>query len=114
MRWLNLAEFDGHKLSLPNRILLLSFILCLLVAFTPGMAEDDYDPDTPVFEHPWDDLERSNPRQNSPGGSVVTDHDMLIRFGWSGLWVIIDIRWEKEKNIEPTERISGSVLLLLR
>jgi hypothetical protein len=114
MRWLNLAEFDGHKLSLLGRILLLSFILCLLVAFTPGLAEETYDPDDPVCEHPWDDLEHNNPRQHSPGGAVIANQDMFIRFEWSGLWIIIDVNWEKERNIEPTEKVSGRILLLLK
>ena len=114
MRWLNLAEFDGHKLSLLGRVLLLSVILCLLVAYTPGLAEETYDPEDPVYEHPWDDLERFKPRQSSPGGAVSLDHGTMIRFEWSGLWIIIDFDWEKEGYAEPTERVSGNVLLLLR
>ena len=99
MRWLSSAECNGHKLSLLGRILLLSLILCLLVFTTPGLADETSDPDDPVAEHPWDDLERSNARQNSPGGAVNKDYEAVIhRFGWSGLWIIIDIEREKGKD----------------
>jgi hypothetical protein len=112
MRWLNSKAFRGHIFSLLHGVLLIWFILCLLGIFNPVLAEDYYDFDVPVLEHPWDDLEHKTPHQNSPGGSIIAERNVFIRFGWSDFWVIIDFYTEREGTLKPTERTSGYILLL--
>lgn len=114
MRWLSFTAFRGRMFSLLNEVLLIWFILCLLGVFYPVLAEDAYDFEITVLEHPWDDLEHKVPRQNSPGGAVVEERNALIRFGWSDFWVIIEFDTEKESVLESSERTSGYILLLSR
>lgn len=121
MRWLNLQAFRGHRFLPLYRILLLSVILCFLVAFSPGLADDLTDPNNPDWEHPWDDLDHNNPEGNNPDDPTETNDVLLFQLGGSGLWIIIDFHSapstagpEMQRPSRSSERNRGHVLMLVR
>lgn len=120
MRWLNSKASGGHRFLLAKRILLFSVILCILVAFTPGFADDLTDPD-PDWEHPWDDLDHQNPDGSNPDDPRETNDILVLQFGASDFWVIIHLRsagqkdgFERDKAYGPTQRNRGHVLMLIK
>ena len=122
MRWLNSRASGGHGFFLMKRILLFAVILCILVAFTPGFADDLTDPGGPDWEHPWDDLDHEKPEGSSGDDPPEADDVLVLQVTGSGLWIVIHFQAAEQSDgfiMEKPSRASekksrGHVFVLMR
>jgi hypothetical protein len=122
MRWLNSTAFGGHGFFLMKRILLFAVILCVLVAFTPGFADDLTDPGGPDWEHPWDDLDHQTSDGSSTDDPPEAVDVLVLQLSGSGLWIVVHFQaagqsdgFMMEKPSRASEKRSrGHVFMLMR
>ncbi len=120
MRWIGSTACGDPRFFLIKRILLFSVILCFLVAFNVGLADDLTDPN-PDWEHPWDDLDHQDPDGVSPDDPPHEGDDLVLQFGGFDFWIIVHLQLapdrdgqEKHKTLGSAQKRRGHVYMLIR
>ena len=119
MRWQTAKISVSHGSSGLKQILFFFLLLCFLVAFTPGFANQLTDPSHPQREHPWDDPCDGGWNKSfvDPPGTC----DFLMLPVGLDLKIIIHMQpamqkqdLEKRKVYGPSEKNRGHLLIFIR
>ncbi|MFQ6003513.1 MAG: hypothetical protein ACE5KJ_07175 [Candidatus Zixiibacteriota bacterium] len=101
MRRSNPKVFFDPGFSVAKKILSLAVLGCVLLFPALVYAGGEFDPDSPLGEHPWDELQSES--DHLP--PIVPGINDAIVFPWRdfGGWIIIYFPQSKDRNLEKDQ-----------
>ncbi|KPL05200.1 MAG: hypothetical protein AMJ73_01955 [candidate division Zixibacteria bacterium SM1_73] len=106
MRRSDLKSSFSPGFSVIKKILALIVLGCVLVFFGLVYAGEEFDPNDPCGEHPWDESQ-SDPDHQPPIATKIGDMIMLPSSGFGG-WIIICSPKLEQENFEKDQVQSHS------